>query len=155
METLEKIAPAPNTVPVGGEVLELTPIRTLELPRLIKAVKPIFADIKELLLSYKTLNNEQLAQRTLAIILDKADVAANSIIEACAIAARKPRPWVDALELDDLVRLFGKVLEVNGDFLAQKVLPAFTQSIEGMTEFVAGLKQSMPSSEQDTGSKKS
>jgi hypothetical protein len=155
METLEKIAPAPNILPIDEEALELTPIRTLELPRLLKAIKPIFPDIKELLLTYKTLDDAQLEQRILTLVLDKADVALECIIAACAIAARKPQAWVDALELDDLVRLFGKLLEVNGDFLAQKVLPAFTQMIEGMTEMVAGQKQSMPLSEQDIGSTKS
>jgi hypothetical protein len=155
METLEKIAPAPNILVINDEALELTPIRTLELPRLLKTIKPIFPEIKELLLTYKTLDDAQLEQRILTLALDKADVALECIIAACAIVARKPRDWVDALELDDLVRLFGKLLEVNGDFLAQKVLPAFTQTIEGMTEMVAGQKQSMPLSEQDIGSTKS
>lgn len=152
MDTLEKIAPAPSILVIDEEALELTPIRTLELPRLLKAIKPIFADIKELLLTYKTLDNAQLEQRILALVLDKADVALECIIAACAVAARKPRPWVDALELDDLVHLFGKILEVNGDFLARKVLPAFSQTIEGMTEMVAGQKPSTLLSEQDTGS---
>lgn len=155
METLEKITPAPNILVIDGEDLELTTIRTLELPRLLKAIKPIFADIKELLLTYKTLDNAQLEQRILTLVLDKADVAVECIIAACAVGARKPRLWVDALELDDLIRLFGKLLEVNGDFLARKVLPIFTQVIEGMTETVAGLKSSTPLSEQDTGSTKS
>lgn len=155
METLEKITPAPNILIIDGEDLELTTIRTLELPRLLKAIKPIFADIKELLLTYKTVDNAQLEQRILTLVLDKADVAVECIIAACAVGARKPRPWVDALELDDLIRLFGKLLEVNGDFLARKVLPMFAQVIEGMTETVAGLKSSTPLSEQDTGSTKS
>lgn len=155
METLEKITPVPNILIIDGEDLELTTIRTLELPRLLKAIKPIFADIKELLLTYKTVDNAQLEQRILTLVLDKADVAVECIIAACAVGARKPRSWVDALELDDLIRLFGKLLEVNGDFLARKVLPIFTQVIEGMTETVAGLKSSTPLSEQDTGSTKS
>lgn len=152
MDTLEKIAPAPDILVIDDEILELTPVRTLELPRLLKAIKPIFADIKELLLTYKTLDNAQLERRILALALDKADVAMECIIEASAIVARKPRSWVDALELDDLVRLFGKLLEVNGDFLARKVLPVFSQTIEGMTEMVAGQKPSTLLSEQDTGS---
>jgi hypothetical protein len=155
METLEKIAPAPNSLDVAGETLDLTPVRTLELPRLVGAIKPVFADIKELLLAYKTLDNAQLEQRILTLVLDKADLAVECIIAACAVGARKPRPWVDALELDDLIRLFGKLLEVNGDFLARKVLPMFAKVIEGMIETVVGLKSSTPLSEQDTGSTKS
>jgi hypothetical protein len=155
METLEKIAPAPFVLLVDDESLELTPIRTRELPRLVAAIKPIFADIKELLLSYQSLENAQLEQRILALAVDKSDVAVECIIAACAIGSRKPRSWVDDLKLDDLVRLFGKLLEVNGDFLARKVLPVFTQTIEGMTEIAAGLKQSTPLSAQGTGSTKS
>lgn len=138
MKTLEKIVPTPIRIDIAGERIELTPIKTLELPRLIGAVKPIFADVKGLLSKYKGMDDADLHQEILALVLEKSDVAIESIISACSVCARKPRAWVDALDIDELIGLFGKLLEVNGDFLAGKVLPAFAEMIEGLTEKVAG-----------------
>lgn len=136
METLEKIAPVPVTITVAGESLTISPIKTRELPRMLKAVKPIAAEIQ--------------AEDVAGALLANADC----LVEAVAIGARKPRGWVDELDLDDLALLASAVLEVNGDFFVRAVLPRATEAMDRMTLLI-GQKSSMPSSAEDTDSTQS
>jgi len=133
MDTLEKIAPVPITITVAGESLTISPIKTRELPRMLKAVKPIAAEIQ--------------AGDIAGALLANADC----LVEAVAIGARKPRAWVDELELDDLVQLASAVLEVNGDFFVRAVLPGATEAMNRVTQLI-GRKSSTPSSAEDTDS---
>lgn len=136
METLEKIAPVPVTITVAGESLTISPIKTRELPRMLKAVKPIAAEIQ--------------AEDVAGALLANADC----LVEAVAIGARKPRGWVDELDLDELVLLASAVLEVNGDFFVRAVLPGARTAMDRVDKLI-GQKSSMPSSAEDTDSKKS
>lgn len=136
METLEKIAPVPVTITVAGESLTISPIKTRELPRMLKAVKPIAAEIQ--------------AEDVAGALLANADC----LIEAVAIGARKPRVWVDELDLDDLVMLASAVLEVNGDFFVRAVLPGATEAMDRVSQLI-GQKSSMLSSAEDTDLMKS
>lgn len=136
METLEKIAPVPVVITIVGEELTISPIKTRELPRMLKAVKPIAAEIQ--------------AEDVAGAFLANADC----LIEAVAIGARKPRAWVDELDLDELVLLASAVLEVNGDFFVRAVLPGATEAMDRVSQLI-GQKSSMPSSAEDTDSTKS
>lgn len=136
METLEKIAPVPVTITVSGESTAISPIKTRELPRMLKAVKPIAAEIMA---------------DVAGALLANADCAT---VEAVAIGARKPRAWVDELDLDDLVTLASAVLEVNGDFFVRAVLPGARKAMDRVDKLI-GQKSSMPSSAEDTDSTKS
>ncbi len=136
METLEKIAPAPLTLTVAGESLTISPIKTRELPRMLKAVKPIAAEIQ--------------SGDVVAALMANADC----LVEAVAIGARKPRAWVDELDLDDLVMLASAVLEVNGDFFVRAVLPGAIEAMDRVSQLI-GQRSSMPSSAADTDSTKS
>lgn len=135
METLEKIAPVPVTITVAGECLTISPIKTRELPRMLKAVKPIAAEIQSGDVPGALLAN------------------ADCLVEAVAIGARKSRAWVDELDLDDLVMLASAVLEVNGDFFVRAVLPGATEALDRVSQLI-GQKSSMPLSAADTDSTK-
>ena len=136
METLEKIVPVPATITVAGESLTISPIKTRELPRMLKAVKPIAAEIQ--------------AGDMVGAFMANADC----LVEAVAIGARKPRAWVDELDLDDLVMLASAVLEVNGDFFVRAVLPGAIEAMDRVSQLI-GQRSSMPSSAADTDSTKS
>ena len=131
MQTLEKIAPIPVKVDIAGERLCILPIKTRELPMMMRAIAPILGEIQS------------------GDILGALAVNADSLVAAVSIGSRKDRAWVDELELDDLVALAGAVLEVNADFFVHRVLPGLTKAVEGVTGAV-GRTQSMPLSEQDT-----
>lgn len=56
----------------------------------------------------------------LALLTEHGD----AILDALAIAARRPREWVEALSLDNAVQLATALFEVNVDFFVQRVVPA-------------------------------
>ena len=115
MQTLEKIAPIPLKVDIAGERLCILPIKTRELPGMMKAIAPILGEIQ------------------VGDILGALSANADSLVAAVAIGSRKDRAWVDELDLDDLVALAGAVLEVNADFFVHRVLPGLTKAMEGVT----------------------
>ena len=131
MQTLEKIAPIPVKVDIAGERLCILPIKTRELPLMMKAIAPILGEIQS------------------GDILGALATNADSLVAAVSIGSRKDRAWVDDLELDDLVALAGAVLEVNADFFVHRVLPGLTKAVEGVTGAV-GRTQSTDSSAQAT-----
>ena len=118
MQTLEKIAPTPLRLDVAGERISFLPIKTRELPPMMKAISPILSEIQD------------------GDILGALAANADSLVAAVAIGSRKDRAWVDELELDDLVALAGAVLEVNADFFVHRVLPGLTKAVEGVTDAV-------------------
>ncbi len=126
MKTLEKIVPTPVRIDIADERLSLTPIKTRELPAMMRAIAPILAEIQS------------------GDILGALATNADSMVDAVAIGSRKPREWVDELDLDDLVAVAGAVLEVNADFFVRAVLPVLTKAVEGLTN-INGLTQSTPS----------
>ena len=115
MQTLEKIAPIPLKVDIAGERLSILPIKTRELPPMMRAIAPILGEIQS------------------GDILGALAANADALVAAVSIGSRKDRAWVDELDLDDLVALAGSVLEVNADFFVHRVLPGLTKAVEGVT----------------------
>lgn len=115
MKELEKIAPIPVRVDVGGERVSITPIKVRELPAMMRAVGPILAEIQR------------------GDIVAALAANADSLISAVAIGSRLDRTWVDELDVDDLVILAGAVVESNADFFVRRVMPILTAAIESVT----------------------
>jgi len=100
------LPPLPLSMEIHGEALDLTPLRVGELPAFVRAIRS-FA--------------EQLTTSVdwLGIFADHGD----ALLDALAIASRRPRSWVEALALDEAIRLGEALLEVNADFFIQRVSP--------------------------------
>lgn len=117
---LDALANTPLTVTVGGRVLAVTPVRVAELPAMLRACEPIFAQLS--------------GGDVEAALLHNADAA----ITAIAVGARLSRAEIDALGLDELIDLGGAVLQVNADFFARRLAPAFVSASEKVTRALAG-----------------
>lgn len=120
MKQLDALANAPLTLTVGGREFAITPIRVAELPAMLRACEPIFAQLA---------GGDMLA----ALTHD-----ADSVINAIAIGARIARADLDVFELDDLVLLGGAVMQVNADFFARRLAPAFITASEKVTVALGG-----------------
>ena len=118
MKELEKIAPIPVRVDVGGERISITPIKTRELPAMMRAVSPILTEIQR------------------GDIVAALAANADALIDAVATGARLERSWVNGLDVDDLVILAGAVIESNADFFVRRVMPILTAAIESVTRAV-------------------
>lgn len=132
MKELDALANAPLVVTVGGTTREITPIRVAELPAMLRACEPIFGLLA--------------GGDMLAALLHDAD----SVIQAIAIGARMPRDELDALETDELVTLGGAVMQVNADFFARRLAPAFVTASQKVAAALAGSTLSPGSFAQDS-----
>jgi ABC-type cobalamin transport system ATPase subunit len=71
----------------------------------------------------------------------------DAALDAIAIAAGKPRAWLDALDTDELVRLGTICLEINADFFVHRLAPEIRaasarlmMAMAGLTSFSASLQ---------------
>ena len=125
-EPFAALPPVPVTLVIGGERLELTPIRVGELPAFARAVQPVAVSLSA-------------SPDWLALMAEHGE----AVIEAVAIASRRPKDWLAGLDLDDAVRLTEAVFEVNADFFIQRVWPSLSEAAAQIGTRMAG---AMPSS---------
>ena len=109
--TFAALPPMPTSIVIGGESLELTPLKVGEVPAFARAVQPVAASLSA-------------SNDWLALLAEHGE----AVIEAVAIASRRPNEWVTGLELDDAVRLSEAVFEVNADFFIRRVWPTMIES---------------------------
>jgi len=132
LKELDALANAPLTVAVGGRAVAVTPVRVAELPAMLRACEPIFAQLA--------------GGDVAAALLHNPDAA----IAAIAVGARLARADIDALALDELIELGGAVLQVNADFFARRLAPAFVAASARVTKALGGSTPSPGLSAQDS-----
>ena len=115
------LPPVPLILFVGGERLELTPLRLGEIPGFARAIRPLASSLSA-------------SPDWLALL----DEHGEAVIEAVAIASRRPKDWLAGLELDDAVRLIEAVFEVNADFFIQRVWPSLSEAAAQIGTRIAG-----------------
>ena len=129
-DTFAALPPAPVTLVIGSERLELTPLKVGDVPAFARAVQPVAASLSA-------------SPDWLALLAEHGE----AVIDAVAIASRRPPEWVTNLALDDAVRLAEAVFEVNADFFIQRVLPSLTEAATRVSQILgAQIPGAMPSS---------
>ena len=122
-ETFAALPPVPVTLVIDGEPLDLTPIRVGELPAFARAVQPAVTTLSASLSG---------SPDWLMLMAEHGE----TVIEAVAIASRRPVDWVADLGLDEAVRLTEAVFEVNADFFIQRVLPGLTEAAARISQIL-------------------
>ena len=129
-DTFAALPPVPVTLVIGGERLDLTPLKVGDVPAFARAVQPVAASLSA-------------SPDWLALLAKHGE----AVIDAVAIASRRPSEWVTSLALDDAVRLAEAVFEVNADFFIQRVLPSLTEAATRVSQTLgARISGAMPSS---------
>lgn len=129
-DTFAALPPVPVTLVIGGERLELTPLKVGDVPAFARAVQPVAASLSA-------------SPDWLALLAEHGE----AVIDAVAIASRRPPEWVTNLALDDAVRLAEAVFEVNADFFIQRVLPSLTEAATRVSQTLGvQIPGAMPSS---------
>jgi len=100
------LPPAPEPLVIGGETLDITPLKVGELPVFARAVRPIAGKLGP-------------DPDWLRLLSEDGE----SVIQALAIACRRPPEWVSGLALDDAIRLAEAVFGANADFFIRRVMP--------------------------------
>lgn len=137
---LEEIIPARKSIPLhDGKACEISLFRIGRLPAITKALQP-FMHFFEL---------KQMPNLVLLLLTQPED-----LLELLAALLDQPRSVVDQLPADDVVKLLTSYMEVNIDFLLQRVLPLLPQILAVMKNMkdqlaaaqgaIAGPKKSNP-----------
>lgn len=122
--SLENLIREPKIVPAAGEQIEITQIRTKNIPAVLRISAPIFSVLAS------AVNGKSLSSvDVISLITDHAE----SVIALVAIGCRKSEDWVGELEIDELVVLASAVVEVNALFFVKAVLPALQKSMESVS----------------------
>lgn len=106
MTDLDNLIPPTRSLDIGGESIDVRPLRVGQLPAFTRAIAALLAAGES--------------------IDDPVDLVAKypeEIAAATAVALDRPRDWVDARELDQMVDLVAAIIEVNADFFVRRVLP--------------------------------
>jgi len=131
MDDFKTFPATPVSLDLAGTTLDLTPIRLGELPRFLTIVRP-FAE---------SLETEP----------DWGDLLARhgeAVLELLVLTTRRERAWIDALSLEDAVRLAAAVFEVNAGFFVAHVVPAVqvaARRLEPTLRALPGPAGTMPS----------
>ncbi|MDP2851854.1 MAG: hypothetical protein Q8O23_00440 [Gallionella sp.] len=114
---------------IGGETLDITPLKVGELPAFARAVRSIASKLGP-------------DPDWLRLLSEDGE----SVILALAIACRRPPEWVAALALDEAIRLAEAVFGANADFFIRRVVPEITRASQVIGTLIPGLTPSSGSS---------
>jgi hypothetical protein len=132
------LPPVPETVTIGGETLDITPLKVGELPVFARAVRPIAGKLGP-------------DPDWLRLLSEDGE----SVILALAIACRKPSEWVSNLAMDDAIRLAEAVFGANADFFIRRVVPEITRVSKTLGTLIPGQTPSPGSSDPATATQTS
>jgi hypothetical protein len=138
-QELDALIPPQIEITLGGEKLTITPIRAGKFPAFIRAIRPITPHLVQKEIDF------------LALI----DEGGENLLDAVALALGKPRAFVDALDVADLIRGARAMIEVNVDFFIHRLLPevmAATQSLAGLRGRISSSASSAPATATTTSS---
>ncbi len=109
-DDLEVLFPDREIV-VGGETLTIKPFTARQWPQVIA----VFQKLQPLL-------QPKDADGTVDILSIFA-AGADDLYRALGIAAGKPLEWFDGVQMDDAIRLFSLVMEINQTFFVERIAP--------------------------------
>lgn len=112
---LEVMIPVIRTVQVAGKPLEIKPIKTKHLSKVIPLISPMI----HLFMSNKQAPEEE-RQNLAAIAFSNTDL----VVELLAVVLDKKPEEIGEFELDELLNVFEVFVEVNADFFIEKVIPS-------------------------------
>lgn len=124
---LNKIIPTDEPLTIGGKTITPRTMKVKQLPAVLKAVQPFAGAFKG--------GVQSLDIPTLLI-----DHTPN-VVELVHQLTGEDKEWVENLELDEMIEVFTKVVEVNLDFFIRKVLPLLSGA---MARLGSGLPSKTP-----------
>lgn len=150
LKDLTTLLPEPVAVLAGGEEVRVHEIRTGQLVQAVRLVQMLMDNLVAAGKAAPGGGGEVVADASAADLLL---AAYGPTADFVCLSTGKTREWFDGLRGDDGVAVAGKVLEVNLDFFAERLLPRFLELAGAARRagvLYGSLRLSEPSSGPDT-----
>lgn len=135
LKDLDALANAPLTVTVGGRVRYDVDGGAVEIPlRTLYVTEIRVAEFSAMLRACETVFEMIAALDVRAAMLRDPD----AVINVITVGSRLPRSEIEALALDELLRLGAAVLQVNADFFVHRLAPLFVEVSARVTKVLGG-----------------
>lgn len=102
-----------------GEKLEIRPLTVGQLPKLVRAARPVI----DAVLALDALPDEDDDGALVDLVLDLVEHHGESVVAAVSICTGKSEDWIEGADLAEFVELAQKIFEVNRDFFVQRLGP--------------------------------
>lgn len=150
IQDLNALTRAPVTINIAGKSMNVNRIRVAQMATVMELVQPMAALlIKREPDTNKPVSNIKVDQIDIPTLLIRHSHSLQCLIAAIQAPGNPgvDEKWVGDLELDDMIVLTTKVIEVNLDFFIQRVLPALSAALGSLNvelhgKFLAGLRAS-------------
>lgn len=134
MSDLNAMAPNLPTVRIGDEDVVIKNIKVGKLAAIMVALKPI---------AHKLPHPGQTPDKSPIDMIGLVVEYTPTVIDVVSLVLGKPKEWVEELDLDQLVDLFSKIVEVNLDFFIQKVLPSVLRAMGQLSGVFQATRQNL------------
>jgi len=144
-DALDVLEPSGSSVKYRDEELELRPLKIGQLPRLVRAARPVI----DAVLSLEALPDENSGDMV-TLVMDLIGNHDEQVFEAASICTGKPADWLRDGDIDEFVLLAIKVFEVNRDFFARRLAPLLGGRAEALVSVASGAGRTPSSSSSST-----
>jgi hypothetical protein len=153
MDELAAIFPESNILQIAGEPVDVSPMKLGEAARFSVFLKDFSQTIEGIRTAIAAREADQEAFAALDVELESLSVGeialellsgdtCDKVINGMTILCRHDRAFIEALELDDAVKLLGAVIASNFDMFQKKLLPAISTNMQALSARIGALPSS-------------
>jgi hypothetical protein len=125
---MDAMIPLEESVTINGEKIVVERIKVKQLNLILQSVAPIISVLRSSIRNIKS--KEEIRDALTTIILSNP----TELLAVIGICINRPVEWIESLEIDELLELAIKVIEVNLDFFTLRVLPAVLRALGRVKE---------------------
>jgi hypothetical protein len=122
-----------RVVECRGESVEVKPLTIGQLPRFVKAVRPL------LVVHADTIAADGFS---LDMAVGMVESHADQLVAAIAVATGRPAAWINETTLDEFTELATAVFAVNLDFFVRRLLPSLARNVTDLAGHIPELNGS-------------
>ena len=142
-EELEVITPPIMQVDLREEVVTVYRIKTKQLLQIMEIAAPFYEELQKMredIIEQKANPRAKAMPTSANTYLYKMVLKyGKNIVQLVSVLTDKDEEAVGELEIDELIKVFSSILEVNIDFFTQKVLPELTKLTNDLVMSMKGV----------------
>ena len=121
-DAMEVIDASVTKVNVGGQVIELRPLKVGAVPKILRLARPVIDAVLDL----DSLPDED-TDAMVDLAMNMVDQHGDALFEAVGVAIGKEKAWVEDADIGDFIELCIKLVKVNQDFFTRRLAPLLAE----------------------------